>query len=609
MIRVADYIANFIVEKGVKDFFLLPGGGAMYLVDALGNHKDFNFIACHHEQSASIAAESYGRIKDNFGVGLVTTGPGSTNAITAVAGAWIESVPLMIISGQVKRSDLIGDRDIRQGGVQEVDIISSVKNYTKYAVTVDEPRKIKYYIEKAYLEMMSGRKGPVWIDVPLDVQASLVDNEELEIENEEWKNNEGLGIENEELEEKLSIINYQLSISKKPLILAGHGIRLSGAKKEFRKLIEKLNIPIVTTWNAMDLIEHSNKLFAGKAGVVAPRYGNFAIQNCDLLISIGSRLDNIITAYNPKRFAKNAKKIMIDIDKNEILNSEIDFELTICYDAKEFIKKLYEKSDSIKIDTNKWVNKCNYWKNRYSIEKEFDFSKNKKLSHYQFALTLSKNLKGGEIISTGSSGLGLEALYVAFEIKKDQRMFLTSGLGAMGYGLPSAIGACVANNRQKIIAIESDGSLQLNIQEFATIKGLNLPIMLFIMDNAGYASIRNTQRNYFDGRYVATGKEGNLHMPDIEKIVRAYEIDVDIIRTEDDIKKAVKEFDNLSKPKVFIVKLMENESLYPKSMAMPQSDGTMVSMPLEDMSPLLPLEELEKEMDFELEEVSYKVRQ
>ena len=603
MIRVADFIANFIVEKGVKDFFLLPGGGAMYLVDALGNHKNLNFIACHHEQSVSIAAESYSRITENFGVGLVTTGPGATNAITGVVGAWIESVPLMIISGQVKRGDLIGNRNIRQSGVQEVDIISMVKNHTKYAITVDDPKKIKYYLEKAYSKMMNGRKGPVWIDVPLDVQASLIENEELRMENEE------LRIENGELEEKLSIISYQLSISKKPLILAGHGIRLAGAKKEFRELIEKLNIPVVTTWNAMDLIEHSHRLFAGKVGVVAPRYGNFAIQNCDLLISIGSRLDNIITAYNPKKFAKNAKKIMIDIDENEILNSKIDLELTICCDAKKFIKKLYEKSDNIKIDTNKWIEKCNYWKNRYSIEKEFDFSKNKKLSHYQFAYTLSKNLKGGEIISTGSSGLGIEALYVAFEIKKDQRMFLTSGLGAMGYGLPSAIGACIANNRQKIIAIESDGSLQLNIQEFATLKGLNLPIMLFIMDNNGYASIRNTQRNYFNGRYVATGKEGNLHMPDIEKIVRAYEIDVDIIRTEDDIKDAIKEFNNLSKPKVFIVKLIENESLYPKSMAIPQNDGTIISMPLEDMSPLLPLEELEKEMDFELEDISYKVRQ
>lgn len=607
MIRVADFIADFIVEKGLKDFFLLPGGGAMYLVDALGNHKDLNFIAMHHEQSVSIAAESYSRITENFGVGLVTTGPGATNAITAVVGAWIESVPLMIISGQVKRSDLINNRNIRQGGVQEVNIVSMVKNHTKYAVTVDEPKKIKYYLEKAYFEMMNGRKGPVWIDVPLDVQASLIDNRKL-YNNEEFKIDNG-ECDNKELEEKLSIINHQLSISKKPLILAGHGIRLAGAKKEFRELIEKLNIPVVTTWNAMDLIEHSHKLFAGKVGVVAPRYGNFAIQNCDLLISIGSRLDNIITAYNPKGFAKNAKKIMIDIDENEILNSEIDFELTVCCDAKEFIKKLYEESDNIEIDTNKWVEKCNFWKNKYSIEKEFDFSKNKKLSHYQFAFTLSKNLKGGEIISTGSSGLGLEALYVAFEIKKDQRMFLTSGLGAMGYGLPSAIGTCIANNRQKIIAIESDGSLQLNIQEFATLKGLNLPIMLFVMDNNGYASIRNTQRNYFNGRYVATGKEGNLHMPDIEKIVKAYEIDIDVIRTEDDIKNAIEEFNNLSKPKVFIVKLMEDESLYPKSMAMPQSDGTMVSMPLEDMSPLLPLEELEKEMDFELEDVSYKIRQ
>jgi len=602
-IRVADYIAEFIVQKGVRDFFLLPGGGAMYLVDALGNHKELNFIAMHNEQSVTIATESYSRVSENFGVALVTTGPGATNAITGAVGAWIESVPMMVISGQVKRDDLIGTRKIRQGGVQEVDIVSMVKNHTKYAITVKDPKKIKYYLQKAYHEMMEGRKGPVWIDVPLDVQGAMIDPTEL-LGYDEPKRDENK-IEIDKIKKLISLINN----SGRPLILAGHGIRLSGGAKEFKRFIEQFKIPIVATWNAMDLIEHDNEFFVGKPGVVAMRSANFAIQNCDLLISIGSRLDNIITAYNPKRFAKNAKKVMVDIDKNEIENSQIDFEMSFECDAKDFIELLQSNFNYVEdVDRQGWIQKCNYWKNRYTLDYEFDFSKNEKMSHFQFANILSTELEGGELISTGSSGLGLEALYVAFNIKKGQRIYLTSGLGAMGYGLPSAIGACVANNKEKIVAIESDGSLQLNIQELATLKGQNLPILLFVMDNSGYASIRNTQKNYFDGRYVATGKEGSLHMPNIAKVCDGYEIDNITVNDEKELKDAIKIYDNIKKPFVVIVKLLENETLYPKSMAMPQSDGSMVSMPLEDMSPLLPIEELKGEMTFELDEVSYRVR-
>jgi len=601
--RVADYIAEFISKKGVKDFFVLPGGGAMYLVDALGNFKDLNFVAMHHEQSASIAAEAYGRVTQNFGVALVTTGPGTTNAITGVVGAWIESVPMMMISGQVKRSDIIGNRSIRQGGVQEVDIVSMVSGHTKYAVTIDDPLKIRYYLEKAYFEMMDGRQGPVWIDVPLDVQASEIQTADLvgyepEIKSQKVSNNF-------EIQELINLINN----SKRPLILAGHGIRLSGGAKLFRELIEKLKIPVVSTWNAMDLMEHESRYFVGKPGTVALRAGNFTIQNCDLLISIGSRLDNIVTAYSQERFAKNAKKVMIDIDLEEINNSKINFDLTIQSDAKVFLDTLNRSKEDIQnIDRESWIDRCNFLKNKYTINYEFDFSTYDELSHFQFADVLSRELKGGELISTGSSGLGLEALYVAFNVKKDQRMFLTSGLGAMGYGLPAAIGSCIANKSKPIIAVESDGSLQLNIQEFAVLKGLNLPILLFIMDNSGYASIRNTQRNYFDERYVATGEEGNLFMPDIRRVCDAYDIESLEVKTQEQLIESIKRFENLSKPLVVVVKTMKNEVLQPKSAAMPQKDGTMISMPLEDMSPLLPIEELKENMFFELDDASYLAR-
>ena len=597
--RVADYIADFLVSKNIEDFFLLPGGGAMYLVDALGNHKDLNFVAMHHEQSVSIACEAYGRIKENFGVGVVTTGPGATNAITGVVGAWIESIPLMIISGQVKRSDLIGTRNIRQAGVQEVDIISMVQNHTKYAITIDDPKMIKYHLQKAYYEMMSGRKGPVWIDVPLDVQGAMIDECDLKEFIPPKQTNSVL-----ELNTLVSLINH----SKRPLILAGHGIRLSGEADRFKELIKQLKIPIVTTWNASDLIEFDNDYFAGKVGVTALRNANFTIQNSDLLIVLGSRVDNVITAYNPKRFAKNAKKIIVEVDKNEVENSQINYDEVIIGNLKDFFIQLEKEIDKIDGYRKPWIHKCNNLKYKYRVENEFDFSKVDGFSHFEFANALSKNLKGNEIISTGSSGLALEALYIAFEHKKNQRMFLTSGLGAMGYGLPSAIGTCIANNRKKIIAIESDGSLQLNIQELAIIKGLNLPIMLFIMNNNGYASIRNTQKNYFDARYVATGKEGNLYLPNICNICDAYGIKNIAVTNKDELIDSMKLFDNLAEPLVVNVKLIENEILKPKCSAIPQKDGGIISMPLEDMSPLLPLEKLKQNLMFDADEISYKAR-
>jgi acetolactate synthase-1/2/3 large subunit len=600
--RVADYIAGFIADKGVSDFFLLPGGGAMHLVDALGNHPDLDFVACHHEQSASIAAEAYARITENFGVALVTTGPGATNAVTGVAGAWIESVPMMVFSGQVKRADMISGRPIRQGGVQEVEIVPMITSYTKYAVTVEEPEKIRWHLEKACFEMLEGRKGPVWIDVPLDVQGAMIDPNVLE--GFEAPEQTLLPQIDEEIDRLIELINQ----SERPLIFAGHGIRLSGAAEGFRTLVKRLGIPVVSTWNAMDLVPSDDELFVGKPGVVALRAGNFAVQNCDLLIAVGTRLDNVLTAYNPKRFAKNAKRVMVDVDRNEIENHPVPFDLTVASDASRFIFSLLERADDVeRKDRSAWLSRCSTWKHRYTVAYEFDFN-DEEISHFQFADILSRKLEGGELISTGSSGLGIEAFYVAFNVKEGQRIFLTSGLGAMGYGLPAAIGASIANGGRPIVAVESDGSLQLNIQELAIVKGRNLPVCLFIMDNSGYASIRNTQRNYFEGRYVATGEEGGLHLPDLEKVFAAYEIDVQTVRTPSELEAAVPRIDELDRPVAIVVKTMKNEVLMPKAAAIPQNDGSMISMPLEDMTPLLPIEELEENMLTGVEKASYLVR-
>lgn len=587
--RVADFIADFVADCGVKHVFMLPGGGAMHLNDGLAQCERLTAVACLHEQAAAIAAEAYARVNENIGVAMVTTGPGATNAITAVAGAWIESVPLMIISGQVKRSDMLRSSPLRQKGVQEVDIISMVKNVTKYAVTIENPAEIKQVMQAAYYHAREGRAGPVWIDVPLDVQAMPIDPDNL-TEFSQPENTEKTSLASD-----ITALQQLLQGAERPILLAGHGVRLSGAATLFKQVVEKLGIPVVTTWNAMDLLPYDHELLVGRPGVVALRAPNFAVQNCDLLISIGSRLDNIITAYNPRGFARVAKKVVIDVDKNEIEKLDMDINLAIVSDAKPFLSQL-AAAPLTTLNCESWRKRCQDWKHRYPANDGQGFGDNPKISHYQFADALSDIAKPNTLISTGSSGLAVEAFYTIFRNKSGQRVFLTSGLGSMGYGLPASIGACFANNLKPMLAIESDGSLQLNIQELATVRAFNLPICILIMNNGGYCSIRNTQRNYFNERYIGTGPEAGLWLPDLEKVAETYELP--FIRIEDpaSLHQQLQLALEMNAPCLVDIRLIENETLAPKASAMPQADGSIISMPLEDMSPLLPLQTLKNEM-------------
>lgn len=597
--RVADFIADFVADCGVQHVFMLPGGGAMHLNDGLAQCERLTAVACLHEQAAAIAAEAYARINENIGVAMVTTGPGATNAITAVAGAWIESVPLMIISGQVKRSDMLRDSPLRQKGVQEVDIISMVKSVTKYAVTIENPAEIKQVMQTAYYYARQGRAGPVWVDVPLDVQAMAIDPDNLA----EFV--PPINPEKISLASKIKALQKLLQVAERPILLAGHGVRLSGAATLFKQVVEQLGIPVVTTWNAMDLLPYDHELLVGRPGVVALRAPNFAVQNCDLLISIGSRLDNIITAYNPRGFARAAKKVVIDVDKNEIEKLDMDINLAVVSDANTFLSQL-AAAPLTTLSCESWRKRCQDWKNRYPVNDGQGFADNPQISHYQFADALSDVTKPNTLISTGSSGLAVEAFYTIFRNQTGQRVFLTSGLGSMGYGLPAAIGACFANHLKPMLAIESDGSLQLNIQELATVRAFNLPICILIMNNGGYCSIRNTQRNYFNERYIGTGPEAGLWLPDLEKVAETYELP--FIRIEDPSKlhEQLQHALNMVGPCLVDIRLIENETLAPKASAMPQADGSIISMPLEDMSPLLPLQTLKNEMLIPLTEGSIK---
>ncbi len=606
--RVADYIATFIKSQGVDTVFLVPGGGAMFLDDALGLVPGLDYVANHNEQASSICAEAYSRVTENIGVAVVTTGPGSTNAITGVAGAWIESVPLVVISGQVKRADMKAATGVRQMGPQEVDIVSMVKSITKYAVTIMDPLNIRYELEKAFTLAKSGRKGPVWIDVPLDIQAAPITPSQLKpYQDDVIAQTSPVAIG--------EVLNLILK-AERPLILAGHGVRLSGSAEVFKRLYEAIGIPVVATWNAMDLIPANHRLSVGKPGTVALRPANFAVQNCDLLISIGARLDNVVTAYNPANFARNAKKVIVDIDSAELgkFTHAIDFKIQS--DAQDFCNQLYQSvvdNESLvqkkSLSWASWIDKCNHWKAKYPINDGQSFPSTGEISHFHMVHAFAELFPEDALIVTGSSGLGVESFYTAFRNKPGQRVFLTSGLGAMGYGIPATIGALCANKTYKrVIGVESDGSLQMNLQELLTLKALNKPATIFIINNKGYASIRNTQRNYFNSRYLGTGPEAKLFLPDISRLAASIDIPTITIESVENLYQGINQALNYQGLILCDVHVSPNEALWPKSAALPQADGSMLSMPLEDMSPLLSRDELRAEMLVDLDPVSLSIK-
>lgn len=597
-VRVADYIMQRVAQEGVKDVFLLPGGGAMYLNDAIALEPRLTPVTCHHEQACGIAAEANGRVNAaGFGVAVVTTGPGATNIVTPVAGAWIESLPMLVISGQVKRADALNGRPIRQGGVQEVDIISIVKPITKYAVTVNQPEHVRRDLEEALWRMKNGRSGPVWLDVPLDVQGAPVDPSQL-VGFVPPCTESNLG-----MDFQIQQINALLQTAQRPIFLIGHGVRISGATDLFKSIAEVLSIPCTFTWNAADTFAWEHELYVGRPGVVAARAPNFAVQNSDCLISIGCRLDNVITAYNPHGFARSASKVVVDVDANELSRHVMSIDVAVCADAKDFLQAWSQTLPTMdQIDP--WRKRCAEWKHRYPPLDGRVFQQSSPIGHFQFVDRLSDVIPEDRLVITGSSGLAVEVFYTAFRNRPGQRFFLTSGLGSMGYGLAAAMGACIGADRQPTVCVESDGSLMLNLQELATLKHLNLPLTLVIMNNNGYASIRNTQRNYFQERYLGSSQSSGLWMPDFLKIAQAMGIRCERVN---DIQQLTPDlFD--AELKLVEVVLEEDVVLTPKVSALPQADGSIISMPLEDMSPLLPRDVLRQEMLIPLRPESLNAR-
>lgn len=585
MIKVSDYVIQRLEALNVGHMFMLPGGGAMHLNDSLGKSSKIQFVCCQHEQGCAIAAEAYARVNNTMGLLMVTTGPGGTNALTGVAGAYLESTPVFVVSGQVKRLDMIRDQGLRQQGMQELDIISVVKPVTKYAAVVDEPEMIKYHMDRALYEAVHGRKGPVWLDIPLDVQASMVDEDSLEgYEPEEEKQ--------EELDRVVLEVIDRLNAAKRPVLLAGNGIRLSGGTGVFEELAKTLGIPVLTTWNGIDLIEEENPLYYGRPGGLGQRYANFIQQNSDFFLSIGARLNLLQTGYNFDGFARGAVRIMVDIDEAELHKINVRPDIPVCADARQFMQTILKYKDRIQKNPRKeWFDYARGLKEKYPIVQPEYWEQTELVNTYCLLDEISRQLKEDDIYVSGSSGSCIDISMQAFRVKKGQRVFCTKGLASMGYGLPSAIGACLAGGKRRTVGVNGDGGFVMNIQELETIRRLQLPIKIFVLSNRGYGAIKATQTNVFGGHLVACDESSQLTIPPISDIAGAYGLQTCRIGSNSELKEKVREVLEYDGPVICEVMTPIGLTAAPKQVSYKRKDGQMESKPLEYMNP--PLDEKE----------------
>ena len=588
-IKVSDYIAQFMVDHGVKNVFTVTGGGAMHLNDSFGHKEGLTCIYNHHEQASSIAAEGYARLSGNIALVCVTTGPGGTNAITGVVGGWQDSIPMFVISGQVKRETTTWSTDVplRQLGDQEFQIIDSVKNMTKYAVMITEARDIRYHLEKAWYLCNSGRKGPVWIDVPIDIQAAIVDTDDMQgydpIEDEAKQN----PVYDKSITSKIA---DRICKAKRPVILAGTGVRLAGATDEFLQFIDKLKIPVVTAWNAHDLLADDNPYYCGRPGSVGTRGGNFVVQNADLLLVLGCRMNIRQISYNYKSFAKNAYKIVVDVDDAELRKPTVHVDMPIHADLKEVIDAFLSSEYDFG-EHSDWLEWCRNVNAKYPADLPEYYGRDK-LNPYVFIKKFTEQLNENDAIICGNGSACVITFQTAV-IKQGQRLFTNSGCAAMGYGFPAAVGACIARDNQRTVCIDGDGSFMMNIQELQTVRYNNLNLKIFIINNNGYHSIRQTQNNLFKPPLVGVCDGNGISFPDFEKVAYAFDIPYVRVCNELDLTSIPKRVLETEGPVICEVIVDENQNFEPKLSSRRLDDGTMVSPEIDDMYPFLSREEYE----------------
>ena len=601
-IRVADYIAEYLVEQGIDTVFTVVGGGAMHLNDGLGHNKDIKCIHNHHEQACSIAAEGYYRMSNKLPAVCVTTGPGGTNAITGVLGAYLDSIPMLIISGQVKYEMTVDSTglDLRQLGDQEWNIVSTVESMTKYAEMVVDANKIKYHLEKAIYMATHGRPGPCWIDIPLDIQGAIIDTDDLiEFSPDELNINLGMNVSDEILEKVIE----KIKTAKRPVIYAGSAIRTNNAYESFRNIVDKLQIPVVNAWNATDSIEYANPLCVGCGGSFGDRPANFAVQNSDLILSLGCRLSTRQVSFAYDSWAREAYKIMVEIDPAEIEKPTLNIDMPIQSDIKEFLEKmdiyLEENYSNYDFNNNDWIKQCNTWKEKYPVCDKSKYEQKDKINVYAFLDTLSECMQEDDKIVV-ANGAACACIH-GYKLKKGQRLVVNSGVASMGYDLPAALGACFGIDKNNLICVCGDGSIQMNLQELQTIIHHNLPIKMFLINNDGYQSIRITQRSFFEQPFVGIGSDsGDISFPDMEKIAYAYGINYCSCSDINDLKNTLTTTLNSDGPIICEVFVDTKQSFEPKSASKKLPNGKMVSAPLEDMKPFLDRKELEENMYIDL---------
>jgi len=604
-IKVSDYITQFITDCGVRDIFMLSGGGMMHLLDSVQKQDGLNPVFNLNEQASGICAEAYGQYTGNLGACMVTTGPGATNAITGCAGAWVAATPAVFISGQVKTEQMGQLSGLRFYGLQEIAIIPCVKPITKYAAVVMDKKDIKYHLQRAVYLATHGRKGPVWIDVPLDIQGSVVDEEELRGYDPVA---EGDAVEYTVDSHDIEEVYRMLSRAKRPVFLIGNGVPAAGGQNDIRYLAEKLKIPVLATWRAKGVFGDEEALFMGSPGIPTTRYSNYVLQNADFLLIIGSRLNPAITAYDERHFAENAKKIIVDIDPKEVDKLDMEFEKVIITDAGEFLKAFREheslycpqeifgemKAKSLR---GKWLSYCSEMKAKYPLSKEKQPLDNAgKVDGFKFADKLSDYSAAEDIFVGSDSGRTCGISHMAYRLKKGQKFVESLSLGSMGWCLPSAIACCFAGNRKRTILIEGDGSLQHNIQELQLIRTYSLPIKLFIYENAGYASIYTMQRNNFSNRLCGCNEDSGLMLPALKDVADLYGMKYACIENDDAIDEVLK--DVMSDDTACLVEVKGSIAFdeIPKSVTVANPDGTFTSSKLEYLYPYISEEEQKKNM-------------
>ena len=591
-VKVSNYISQFLADYGITHVFSVTGGGAMHLNDAFGHQKGLQCIYNHHEQACAIAGESYSRIHNRLAVVCVTTGPGGTNAITGVVGGWLDSIPMLIISGQVRYDTTArwSGLNIRSMGDQEFDICNAVGCMTKYCEMVIEPLKIKACLQKALHMAQTGRPGPCWLDIPLNVQGAYIETDDLE----DWDSSEYDATLPPAVSSVLiKEILEKIRASKRPVLYAGNGIRISGGWKNFLPLVEKLNIPVVTGWDSIDAIHDDHPLYVGRAGIMGDRAGNFAVQNSDLVFSIGNRLSIRQVGYNYKTWAREAFVIANDIDAEELKKPTLHVDMPVWGDAKDLIEKLDSAlpNEERLFERKDWLERCASWKVKYPVVQEKHFSQKEVTNVYAFIGALSRRLNEGQVTVVGNGSACVVGSH-GYVIKKNQRFIINSAIASMGYDLPAAIGACIADSSQDIINVTGDGSIQMNIQELQTIITNKLPIKIFIINNGGYHSIRQTQNNFFGKPLVGIGPESeDLSFPDMAKLAPAYGYPFFRIHNNDELS-LLDEVLSMDGPVICEVMVDSDQKFEPKSATRRLDDGTLVSAPLEDLAPFLSREEL-----------------